>query len=157
MVSKVAVCTADAAEMGGPYAQAVTHRGLIFLSGQGAVDPCTNQVTTGTIEHETRLAMENIRIIMEAADERSQQDAAEVGMTTRTAVAEYGGPYLAAANQTLAEGMGSYDKKAAVGIVRSKLGEFLPLVGSGELTAEEALAAAAEAYIEEATAQGYIQ
>ena len=67
MVSKVAVCTADAAEMGGPYAQAVTHKGLIFVSGQGAVDPCTNQVTTGTIEHETRLAMENIRIIMEAA------------------------------------------------------------------------------------------
>ena len=67
MVSKVAVCTADAAEMGGPYAQAVTHNGLIFLSGQGAVDPCTNQVRTGTIEHETRLAMENIRIIMEAA------------------------------------------------------------------------------------------
>ena len=67
MVSKVAVCTADAAEMGGPYAQAVTHNGLIFLSGQGAVDPCTNQVRTGTIEQETRLAMENIRIIMEAA------------------------------------------------------------------------------------------
>ena len=67
MVKKVAVCTADAAEMGGPYAQAVTHNGLIFLSGQGAVDPCTNQVRTGTIEHETRLAMENIRIIMEAA------------------------------------------------------------------------------------------
>ena len=67
MVSKVAVCTADAAEMGGPYAQAVTHNGLIFLSGQGAVDPCTNRVQAGTIEHETRLAMENIHIIMEAA------------------------------------------------------------------------------------------
>lgn len=97
------------------------------------------------------------RIIMEAADERSQRDAAEVGMTTRTAVAEYGGAYLPAANQTLAEGIGSYDKVAAVGIVRSKLGEFLPLVGSGEMTAEEALAAAAEAYTEEATAQGYIE
>ena len=67
MVTKVAVCTPDAAEMGGPYAQAITHKGLIFLSGQGAVDPCSNQVKTGTIEHETRLAMENIRIIMEAA------------------------------------------------------------------------------------------
>jgi len=67
MVRKVAVCTADAAEMGGPYAQAVIHNGLIFISGQGAVDPCTNQVRTGTIEHETRLAMENIRNIMAAA------------------------------------------------------------------------------------------
>jgi ABC-type glycerol-3-phosphate transport system substrate-binding protein len=97
------------------------------------------------------------RIIMEAADERSQRDAAEVGMTTRTAVAEYGGPYLPAANQTLAEGIGSYAKSAAVGIVRSKLGEFLPLVGTGELTAQEALDQAAEAYTEEATAQGYIK
>jgi ABC-type glycerol-3-phosphate transport system substrate-binding protein len=96
------------------------------------------------------------RIIMEAADERSQRDAAEVGMTTRLAVAEYGGPYLDAAGQTVAEGIGIYSKEQAVGIVRSKLGEFLPLVGSGDMTAEEALNAAAEAYIQEATAQGFI-
>ncbi len=50
------------------------------------------------------------RVIMEAADERSQRDAAEVGMTTRLAVAEYGGPYLPAAGQTIAEGIGIYDK-----------------------------------------------
>lgn len=96
------------------------------------------------------------RIIMEAADERSQRDAAEVGMTTRLAVSEFGGKYLDAAGQTIAEGIGIYDKNPAVGIARSKLGEFLPLVGTGELTAEEALNAAAEAYIEEATAQGLI-
>jgi multiple sugar transport system substrate-binding protein len=96
------------------------------------------------------------RIIMEAADERSQRDAAELGMTTRLSVAEYGGPYLPAAGQTIAEGIGIYSKNPANGIVRAKLGEFLPLVGSGEMTAEEALTAAAEAYIKEATAQGYI-
>lgn len=96
------------------------------------------------------------RVIMEAADERSQKDAAEVGMTTRLSVAEFGGPYLAAAGQTVAEGIGIYDKNIAVGIVRAKLGEFLPLVGNGEMTAQEALDAAAAAYIEEATAQGYI-
>jgi ABC-type glycerol-3-phosphate transport system substrate-binding protein len=96
------------------------------------------------------------RIIMEAADERSQRDAAEVGMTTRLAVAEFGGPYLVAAGQTIAEGIGIYDKHPAVGIVRAKLGEFLPLVGTGDMTAQEALDAAAAAYIEEATVQGYI-
>lgn len=96
------------------------------------------------------------RVIMEAADERSQRDAAEVGMTTRLSVAEFGGPYLDAAGQTVAEGIGIYDKNPAVGIVRAKLGEFLPLVGSGEMTPQEALDAAAEAYIEEATAQGFI-
>ncbi|MCP4141215.1 MAG: extracellular solute-binding protein [Chloroflexi bacterium] len=96
------------------------------------------------------------RIIMEAADERSQQDAAELGMASRLAVAEYGGAYLPAAGQTIAEGIGIYSTNVANGIVRAKLGEFLPLVGSGEMTAEEALTAAAEAYTEEAKAQGYI-
>jgi multiple sugar transport system substrate-binding protein len=96
------------------------------------------------------------RVIMEAADERSQRDAAEVGMATRLAVAEYGGSYLPAAGITVAEGIGIYDKNPAIGIVRAKLGEFLPLVGTGEFTAQEALDAAAAAYTEEATAQGYI-
>ena len=97
------------------------------------------------------------RLIMEAADEESQQEAAGVGMTTRLSVAEYGGPYLPAAGQTIAEGIGIYDKNPAIGIVRAKLGEFLPLVATGEMTAEEALNAAADAYVEEATAQGYIE
>jgi len=95
-------------------------------------------------------------VIMEAADEASQQAAAAIGMTTRLSVAEYGGAYLPAAGQTIAEGIGIYTKNPANGIVRAKLGEFLPLVGTGDMTAQEALDAAAEAYNEEATAQGYI-
>jgi ABC-type glycerol-3-phosphate transport system substrate-binding protein len=97
------------------------------------------------------------RIIMEAVDERSQREAAEVGMATRLSVTGYGGPYLNAAGQTVVEGIGIYDKNPAIGIVRTKVGEFLPLVGTGEMTAQEALDAAAAAYIEEATAQGYIK
>ena len=97
------------------------------------------------------------QIIMEAADEESQQRAAGVGMATRLSVAEFGGPYLEAAGITVAEGVGIYDKHPAVAIVRAKLGEFLPLVGTGDMTAQEALDAAAEAYVEEATAQGYIE
>lgn len=96
------------------------------------------------------------QIIMEAADEESQARAAAVGMTTRLAVSDAGGPYLEAASITVDEGIGSYDKHPAIGIVRAVLGEFLPLVGTGDLTPQEALDAAAEAYIEEATAQGYI-
>ena len=96
------------------------------------------------------------RIIMEAADEESQQQAAAVGMAARLSAAEFGGPYLNAANETIVNGIGIYDKNQAVGIARAKLGEFLPLIGSGEMTPQEALDAAAEAYIEEATAQGYI-
>ena len=96
------------------------------------------------------------RIIMEAADERSQREAAELGMATRVSAAEFGGPYQPAAVQTIAEGIGNYDKNPAVNIAITKLEETLPLVFTGELTAQEALDAAAEAYIEEATVQGFI-
>jgi ABC-type glycerol-3-phosphate transport system substrate-binding protein len=96
------------------------------------------------------------RAIMEAADVESQQRAAAVGMATRLSVAEFGGPYLEAAGITVDEGIGIYDKNPAVAIVRTVLSEFLPLVGTGELTPQEALDAAAAAYLEEATAQGFI-
>jgi ABC-type glycerol-3-phosphate transport system substrate-binding protein len=96
------------------------------------------------------------QVIMEAADERSQRDAAEIGLVTRLSAAEYGGAYLDAVGQTIAEGIGIYDKNAAVGIAVAILGNYLPLVGTGEMTAQEALDAAAADYIVEATAQGYI-
>lgn len=96
------------------------------------------------------------RVIMEAADEESQQGAAALGMATRLSVAEFGGAYLGAAGQTVAEGIGIYDKNPALAIVRTKLGEFLPLISTGDMSAQEALDAAAEAYVEEATAQGFI-
>ena len=67
MSEKIAFQTDKAAILGGPYSQAIIHNGLIFLSGQGAVNPQTNQVIPGTIEEETALALENIRIILEEA------------------------------------------------------------------------------------------
>jgi 2-iminobutanoate/2-iminopropanoate deaminase len=67
MSKKVAVYTEKAAELGGPYSQAIIHNGMIYISGQGAVDPMTNQVKTDTIENEARLALENIKIIMAEA------------------------------------------------------------------------------------------
>lgn len=97
------------------------------------------------------------KLIMEVADEESQARAATVGMAARTSAAQFGGPYQPAAVQSIADGVGIYDKSPAVAIVRAKLAEFLPLIGTGEMTAEEALNAAADAYVEEATAQGYIQ
>lgn len=67
MAEKVSFHTDKAAELGGPYSQAIIYKDMIYISGQGAVDPATNQLTTGTIENESRLALENIRIIMESA------------------------------------------------------------------------------------------
>jgi len=67
MREKHAVHTNRAAELGGPYSQAIVHMGFIYISGQGAVDPVTNQVKAGTIENETRLALDNIKMIMTGA------------------------------------------------------------------------------------------
>lgn len=96
------------------------------------------------------------QVIMEAVDMESQQRAAAIGSPTRVSSSDFGGSYLPAANQTIAEGIGNYDKNPAINIVIAKLSEFLPLVATGDLTPQEALDAAADAYIEEATAQGYI-
>lgn len=59
--------TDKAAVLGGPYSQAVIHNGLIYISGQGPIDPQTNEVMSGTIEQETELTLDNIRIILEEA------------------------------------------------------------------------------------------
>ena len=67
MAEKKALETDKAAILGGPYSQAIIHNGIIYLSGQGPIDPHTNQVVHGTIEQETELSLENIRIILEEA------------------------------------------------------------------------------------------
>ncbi len=97
------------------------------------------------------------QVIMETVDAASQQAAAAVGSTTRNSAGAYGGPYLPAANQTIAEGIGNYAINPAVTIAIAKLEQYLPLVWPGDMTAQEALDAAAADYIEEATAQGFIE
>ena len=67
MVEKASFHTHRAAELGGPYAQAIIYQKMIYISGQGAVDPITNRVKIGTIENETRMALGNIQIIIEEA------------------------------------------------------------------------------------------
>jgi len=67
VTAKIAFQTPKAAELGGPYSQAVIHQGMIYLSGQGAVDPSTDRAMAGTIETEAKLALENIQIILQEA------------------------------------------------------------------------------------------
>ena len=59
--------TDKAAVTGGPYAQAIIHNGLIYVSGQGAVDPETNEIKLGTVEEEAELALRNLKTILEEA------------------------------------------------------------------------------------------
>jgi len=67
MEEKQVFQTDKAAITGGPYSQAIIHNGLIFTSGQGAIDPKTNEICLGTIEEESKLSIENTRIILEEA------------------------------------------------------------------------------------------
>ena len=67
MAEKTAFQTDKAAVTGGPYSQAIIHNDLIYLSGQGPIDPQTNQAVLGTVEEQTELTLENIRIILEEA------------------------------------------------------------------------------------------
>jgi len=59
--------TDKAAVTGGPYCQAIIHNGLIYVSGQGPINPETNQIVLGTIEEEAEMTLENIRTILEEA------------------------------------------------------------------------------------------
>src|SRR5688572_33435216 len=49
----------------GPYSPAVRAGDFLFVSGQGPVDPKTNDFTYGDIAHEARVVFANIKLILE--------------------------------------------------------------------------------------------
>jgi 2-iminobutanoate/2-iminopropanoate deaminase len=58
----------EAAAPGGGYSQAVELGGLVFVSGQGPLDPVSGEVLGETIEEQTAHTIENVRLILEAAE-----------------------------------------------------------------------------------------
>lgn len=61
------IATPNAPEAIGPYSQAIQVGNTLYLAGQIAIDPATNEVTPGTIEEETRLVLTNLQAVVEAA------------------------------------------------------------------------------------------
>jgi 2-iminobutanoate/2-iminopropanoate deaminase len=51
----------------GPYTPAIRAGDFIFVSGQGPIDPETNEFQYGDIRAETRLVLSNIQAILAAA------------------------------------------------------------------------------------------
>jgi 2-iminobutanoate/2-iminopropanoate deaminase len=51
----------------GPYSPAVRAGDFVFVAGQGPIDPVTNQYSFGDIRHETRVVLNNIRLILEGS------------------------------------------------------------------------------------------
>lgn len=61
------VATNNAPNAIGPYSQAVKTNGMLFTSGQIAINPQTNNVDAKTIEEQTTQVCENLRAVVEAA------------------------------------------------------------------------------------------
>lgn len=61
------VSTNNAPNAIGPYSQAVKANGLLFTSGQIAINPETNAVEATTIEEQTEQVCNNLKAVVEAA------------------------------------------------------------------------------------------
>jgi 2-iminobutanoate/2-iminopropanoate deaminase len=61
------IATDGAPKAIGPYSQAIRAGGLLFTSGQVAIDPATQQVIAGDIAAQTDRVMKNLSAILETA------------------------------------------------------------------------------------------
>ena len=62
-----AISTPNAPQPAGHYAQAIVHNGIVYVSGQLAIDPATGEKRLGSIEEQTEQALRNVAAILEAA------------------------------------------------------------------------------------------
>ena len=63
-----AISTDRAPKPVGPFSQAIKANGFVFVAGITARDPKTGQVIEDDITRQTELVMENIKVILEAAE-----------------------------------------------------------------------------------------
>lgn len=66
-MERTVIRTAAAPAAIGPYSQAVKAGGLLFCSGQIALDPATGELVAGGIEAEARRVLENLKAVVEEA------------------------------------------------------------------------------------------
>ena len=64
---KKIIATKNAPGAIGPYNQGVVHNGLLYASGQIAINPATGELVQGSIEDETHQVLKNVGGILEAA------------------------------------------------------------------------------------------
>jgi 2-iminobutanoate/2-iminopropanoate deaminase len=64
---KKTVSTLEAPKAIGPYSQAVIHDGIVYLSGQIAIDPATSQLIEGDVVAQTHRVLGNLKAVLEAA------------------------------------------------------------------------------------------
>lgn len=64
---KEIIKTLKAAQPVGPYNQAVKVGNMLYVSGQIPLDPATGELVTGGVPEQTRMVMQNLGAILEAA------------------------------------------------------------------------------------------
>ena len=61
------IATKEGPQAIGPYSQAIRANGMIFVSGQVAIDPANQQVISGDVAAQTERVMRNLSGILKAA------------------------------------------------------------------------------------------
>jgi 2-iminobutanoate/2-iminopropanoate deaminase len=61
------ISTKDGPQAIGPYSQAIKANGFVFVSGQVAIDPTSQQVISGDVAAQTERVMKNLAGILKAA------------------------------------------------------------------------------------------
>lgn len=65
-MSREVVSTEKAPKAIGPYEQAIKWGGLLFTSGQIALDPTTGKLIEGDVSAQTRRVLENLQAVLDA-------------------------------------------------------------------------------------------
>jgi 2-iminobutanoate/2-iminopropanoate deaminase len=73
------IATNDGPKAIGPYSQAIRANGFVFVSGQVAIDPATQQVIEGDVAVQTERVLKNLSGILKAAG-------SELGKVVRSTV-----------------------------------------------------------------------
>ena len=61
------IATKNAPQAIGPYSQAIKANGLVFVSGQVAIDPATQQMAGGDVAAQTERVLKNLAGVLKAA------------------------------------------------------------------------------------------
>ena len=66
-MTRAKVSTNSAPAALGPYSQAIAFDGMVYASGQIALDPASGQLVEGDVQAQTHRALQNLTAVLEAA------------------------------------------------------------------------------------------
>lgn len=112
------VTTKNAPAPAGHYSQAIVHNGLVFVSGQLAINPETREPVTDSIEAQTEQCLHNVEAVLLAANSDLQH---VLKMTVYVPDENLWG----AVNKVYARVLGEHKPARAIIPVNKFRGEFL--------------------------------